>query len=150
MVLKGVPTSIFLTCFPSTISKKNILESRPAVQSRRLLTGEKAIPLQMLLWAVNLCLSGFGGGCVLPIAMFSFPSFCDTIDCKSQIQIKPDSYAVASTCRFMKLNRAIVRGALMDLSLKILFAIWVSLSSPGVSALTISSPSDEADARSVS
>ena len=75
MVLKGVPTSIFLTCFPSTISKKNILESRPAVQRRRLLTGENAIPLQILLCAENLCRSGLSGGCIPPAAMFSFPSF---------------------------------------------------------------------------
>lgn len=41
----GAPTSIFLTCLPSTMSKKKMRLSRPALQRRRLFTGEKAMPV---------------------------------------------------------------------------------------------------------
>jgi hypothetical protein len=85
---RGAPTSIFLTYFPSTMSKKNSRLSSPELQRSRLFTGENAMPVQTLLWAENLNLIGFvcgvDGSSGVP------PFLCTaTIYCKSQMQMTP-------------------------------------------------------------
>ena len=79
--------------------------SSPAEHKSKLLTGEKAIPEQTLVWAMNLYLRAEG---IFLLGTVSIEP--PMMVCRSQIQTVPDSYAEAKTCLLVWLNFTIVNG----------------------------------------